>query len=139
MHPLVNRAMDILQYSYAPYSGFTVAAALQTTSGKVFGGCNVENASYPAGICAERSAIAAAVSAGFQTFDAIAVVGGCSGKVTDFCPPCGVCLQVMSEFFSPSTRIILYNGREEKVLLFSELLPYGFSCDQLTGKRGEQE
>ena len=134
MQQLIRRACDALHNSYAPYSRFFVAAALQTVQGEIFTGCNVENASYPAGICAERAALSAAVSAGFRAFSAIAVVGGKEGVLTQFCPPCGVCLQMLSEFASQDFTVLLYDGRQEKTLPFWQLLPQGFSAHDLKGE-----
>ena len=101
---LIEQAFQALPRAYAPYSHFHVAAALLCRDGEIYMGCNVENASYPAGICAERSAFSAAVSSGKRQFDAIAIVGGKDGKAQDYCAPCGICRQVMREF-GPSGRI----------------------------------
>ena len=102
-----------------------------TEEGKVFGGCNIENASYPAGICAERAAIGSAVSSGTKKFIKIAIVGGKNGKITDFCPPCGICRQVLSEFCDEDFEILLYNGKEVKSYRLNELLPLGFGSKEL--------
>jgi homotetrameric cytidine deaminase len=95
---LVRKAMDMLVMSYVPYSHFHVGAALLTKSGKVYGGCNIENKAYSPTICAERPAIFKAVSEGEREFERISVVGGKDGRVTSYFVPCGVCRQVMSEF-----------------------------------------
>lgn len=92
---LAKKAMD---HSYAPYSGFQVGAALLTTDGTVFTGCNIENASYSPTCCAERTAFFKAISEGYREFSALAVVGGAGGTITKICTPCGVCRQVMAEF-----------------------------------------
>ena len=92
---LVQEALQALQNAYVPYSGFKVGAALLTKAGKVYTGCNIENAAYGPSNCAERTAIFKAVSEGEREFAAIAVVGGKDGVVTDIFPPCGVCRQVM--------------------------------------------
>ena len=92
--------------AYAPYSGFQVGAALLAESGAVYLGCNIENSSYSPTICAERTAFAKAVSEGERAFIAIAVVGGKEGTCSGFCPPCGVCRQVMREFCFDDFRIL---------------------------------
>ncbi len=115
--------------AYAPYSGFKVGAALLTSNKKIFTGCNVENASYGGTICAERTAILKAVSEGASTpFQAFHVV---SSSPTPW-PPCGMCLQVMSEFCIPST-VVMISGQkgEEKMFHLSDLLPESFSPQYL--------
>ncbi len=108
---LMDIAVGMLERSYAPYSHFHVGAALLTEDGKVFTGCNIENAAFTPGICAERTAIYKAVSEGEKKFSAIAVVGARDGVIQNFCSPCGVCRQVMREFCDPeSFRIILRDG-----------------------------
>ena len=101
---LVAKAKEALENSYSPYSHFAVGAALLSTDGQVFIGCNIENSSFGATNCAERTAIFKAVSEGVKDFKAIAIV--CSGDQPAY--PCGICRQVMSEFFNPDTRIIDY-------------------------------
>lgn len=128
---LVLKAVKVMDNAYAPYSEFKVGAAIFTEEGKVFGGCNIENASYPAGICAERAAIGSAVSSGTKKFIKIAIVGGKNGKITDFCPPCGICRQVLSEFCDEDFEILLYNGKEVKSYRLNELLPFGFGSKEL--------
>lgn len=128
---LVNKATEALKNSYSPYSGFRVGAALLTADGRVFDGCNIENASYPAGICAERTAIGNAVSAGATKFLKIAIVGGRDGVITDYCPPCGICRQVLSEFCGENLEILLYNGEKIKSYRLSELLPQSFGRKDL--------
>ena len=95
-YELAQKAVKALENSYSPSSGFRVGAALLVKDGRVFVGCNIENASYPAGICAERTAIGNAVSAGAREFLKIAIAGGKNGEITDYCPPCGICRQVLS-------------------------------------------
>ena len=125
---LVAKASDAMKRSYAPYSHFNVGAALLTSEGDVFSGCNVENSSFGCTNCAERTAIFKAISEGKQAFQAIAIVGGKDGKVDDFCPPCGVCRQVLSEFCGKDFRVILANGAGAiKVMTLGELLPESFS------------
>ena len=111
--------------AYAKYSGFTVGAALVAKSGQVYLGVNIENASYPAGICAERSAICAAISAGETEFSAIAIAGGDEeeAEAKTPCCPCGICRQVLSEFCPPEFPIVLADG----VYLLGGLLPHSFS------------
>ena len=124
---LIELALKARKNSYSPYSGYRVGAALVSDDGQVFLGTNVENAAYPLTNCAERSALFAAVSSGKRKFEAIAIVGGKDDEVTDFCPPCGACRQALSEFSNDGElRVILYNGREEKELKLSYLLPETF-------------
>ena len=127
---LVIEALKARKQSYSPYSGFAVGAALLCEDGTVFHGCNIENAAYSATNCAERTAIFRAVSEGNMRFRAIAIVGGLKeSEPGDFCPPCGVCRQVMTEFCDPETfRIVLMNGAGEiREYLLKELLPLGFT------------
>lgn len=119
---LVSLAKKELKNSYSPYSGFKVAAALITKSGNVYTGANIENSSYSATVCAERVAIFKAISNGEREFEAIAIV--C--EKGDFCYPCGVCRQVMSEFFDESFRIILEGDNIIKSHTLEELLPHSF-------------
>jgi len=132
---LIKTAIQMTQMSYAPYSHFHVGAALLSKDGRLFTGCNIENAAYGPSNCAERTAIFKAVSEGCKDFDAIAIAGGPedeNGKpvIKDFCPPCGVCRQVMSEFCKKDFKILLVNGKgEEKVFTLGELLPESFSLD----------
>lgn len=100
---LVARALSMVARAYAPYSRFQVGAAVLAASGRIYTGANVENASFGATVCAERNAIAAAVCHGERRLVALAVAGGRDGRVTDFCPPCGICRQVMREFCAPRT------------------------------------
>ena len=130
---LIKSAIDSLNFSYAPYSHFNVAAAVLASSGKIYTGVNVENASYPAGICAERNAIFHAVACGEKEITAIAIVGGLNGQITDYCPPCGVCRQVMREFCDPEhmTVIIAKSADEYKEMTLAELLPESFGPDSI--------
>ena len=132
---LVNRAVTAMKESYAPYSKCNVGAALLAKDGRIYTGCNVENASFSATCCAERTAFFKAVSEGCRDFDAVAVVGGYGGEVKEFFPPCGVCRQVMTEFCGSDFKIILTEGREIKVFLLAELMPLSFCVDKvLKGK-----
>ena len=123
---LVARAKEAMERAYAPYSGFTVGAALLGKSGRVYVGCNVENASYPVTCCAERTALFAAVAAGEREFSALAVVGGRGGVVEDFCPPCGICRQALSEFCPAAFPVYLWRPDEVQCLTLGDLLPHSF-------------
>lgn len=128
---LIRLAKEAMQQAYAPYSGFKVGAALLTTSGKVYQGCNIENAAYSPSNCAERTAFFKAVYAGERDFAAIAVVGGKNGLVGDIFPPCGVCRQVMQEFCGPD--FLIHMGRSDDsyvTMRLEELLPYGFNAEK---------
>lgn len=133
INQLIKTAMEALPLSYAPYSKFHVAAALLGRDGKVYTGVNVENASYPAGMCAERTAFFKAVSEGCREFQAIVICGGKNGKVEDFCSPCGICRQVMREFCKPEEFqvILAVSQTEYKIYTLEELLPVSFGPDQL--------
>ena len=120
-------AVTMLDRAYCPYSHFAVGAALECADGTVFTGCNIENAAYSPGICAERTAVAKAVSEGHTDFVRIAI----AGRSADFCVPCGVCRQVLREF-APDIEVICLNGKgEEKVFTLSELLPHSFGPEFL--------
>ena len=123
---LVARAKEAMERAYAPYSGFTVGAALLGKSGRVYVGCNVENASYPVTCCAERTALFAAVAAGERAFSALAVVGGRGGVVEDFCPPCGICRQALAEFCPAAFPVYLWRPDEIQTLPLGALLPHSF-------------
>ena len=130
---LVKTAIEMTKRSYAPYSHFHVGAALLDKNGKVWTGCNVENAAYGPSNCAERTAVFKAVSEGSLEFEAIAIAGGSENAdgnpvIEDFCPPCGVCRQVLSEFCTRDFKIVLVNGKgEQKTFTLGELLPESFS------------
>ena len=115
-------AVAMLDRAYVPYSRFPVGAALECADGTVFTGCNVENASYPAGLCAERNAMFHAVAEGHTDFVRIVV----AGRSDDFCYPCGICRQVMKEFAPELEVICLNKDGDEKRLALNDLLPYGF-------------
>ena len=130
---LIRTALAQLAYSYAPYSHYHVGAALLAKDGTVITGCNVENASYGATNCAERTAFFKAVSEGITDFDAICIVGGPDGKVAEYAPPYGICRQVMMEFCSPETFQIILATDEEHYDIYSldELLKLGFGPGNL--------
>lgn len=129
---LIAAAEKARQAAYTPYSHFTVGAALLCADGTVVTGCNVENASYPLGNCAERTAIFAAVAAGKREFSAIAIVGGNEGQPADsFCPPCGACRQVMREFCAPDFPVFLTDGEKITRTTLANLLPDSFGPDNL--------
>ena len=123
---LCELARKGLEYSYSPYSGFKVSAALLTDDGEVYTGCNIENASYSATICAERTATFKAVSEGNRSFSMIAIAGGKDGDIKGECIPCGVCLQVMSEFCSPDFTILLVNEDGYNEYCLKDFLPKTF-------------
>lgn len=124
---LVLAASAMLDRAYCPYSHFAVGAALECSDGTVFTGCNVENAAYSPTICAERTAVAKAVSEGHRDFVRIAI----AGRAKDYCVPCGVCRQVLQEF-APEIEILCTNGAGEvREFTLKELLPYGFGPDIL--------
>lgn len=130
---LIDLAIKQLEFSYVPYSHFKVGAALLAKGGEIYTGCNIENAAYTPTNCAERTAFFKAVSEGIKEFEAICVVGGKEGILTDFASPCGVCRQVMMEFCDPDTfQIIMALSRENyEVYTLRELLPRGFGPDNL--------
>lgn len=131
---LIRAALQARTYSYSPYSKFQVGAALLGSDGRIYSGCNIESASYGATNCAERTAFYKAVSQGVRSFQAIAIVGGKEGEeAPGFCPPCGICRQVMMEFCSPqSFRILLAKSEEEyQEFTLKELLPLGFGPGNL--------
>ena len=125
---LIDTAIEQLKFSYTPYSNFKVGVAFLTKSGKIYTGCNIENASYTPTNCAERTAFFKAVSEGVRDFQAICIVGGEDGKLTEYTAPCGVCRQVMMEFCNPKTfQIILAVDKERyEIYTLEELMPLGF-------------
>ena len=125
---LIDTALAQLDFSYAPYSGFNVGAALLAKNQAVYTGCNIENAAYTPTNCAERTAFFKAVSEGVRDFEAICIVGGKNQKATGYTAPCGVCRQVMIEFCNPKTiKIILAIDRENyRVYTLEDMLPQGF-------------
>ena len=128
---LARKAVEAMGHAYAPYSGYLVGAALLTADGTVYQGCNIENASFTPTVCAERTAFFKAIYDGKRDFRAIAVVGGKGGTVTGFCPPCGVCRQVMREFCRDDFEVYLVGKDNEiKALTLKDILPYSFSAGE---------
>jgi cytidine deaminase len=125
---LRERAFAALERAYAPYSGFRVGAALLGTDGSVTEGCNVENAAYPAGMCAERGALACAVARGLRTFEALAI----ATDAADPTPPCGMCLQALAEFAPHLTVVSVTRGGASARWTLGELLPYIFAADSMS-------
>lgn len=125
---LFTIAKHMLNFSYAPYSNFKVSAALITKDGKIFTGCNVENAAYGPSNCAERTAFFKAISEGELSFEGIMIVGGPNGIIKDYCAPCGVCRQVMMEFCNPETFSIFLAKDENDIIEYKlkNLMPLGF-------------
>ncbi len=133
MEEMIRKAIEARDKAYAPYSHFKVGACLRAKNGQTFQGCNIENSSYPATNCAERTAIFKAVSEGVKEFDSIVIVGGKEEKKLEICPPCGICRQVMSEFCDPdSFQIILAKSEKEyETYLLKDLLPLSFGGELL--------
>ncbi len=124
---LIKLALDNKEKSYSPYSHFRVSAVVLTKEGEVFEGVNIENASYSPTICAERSALAAAISKGFREFDTIVITGDSTDTY-----PCGVCRQFMAEFFDEDTKIVIANSVDDyKTYTLEDLLPYSFGKKDL--------
>jgi cytidine deaminase len=126
VNELIKIAIKAMERSYSPFSKFKVGAALITKDGMVYSGCNIENSAYSATVCAERTAFFSAVSEGERDFEAIAIVGGKNGIITDNCPPCGVCRQVMSEFCDKNFIIYLFDGEKISEFTLEQLLPQSF-------------
>ena len=134
---LARLADEARKNAYCIYSGFAVGAALLTSDGKVYQGCNIENASYPAGICAERTAFSKAISEGEHEFKAIAIAGGLrdSEELNDYAYPCGACRQVLREFCNPKefTVIVARSEDDYREYTLEELLPESFGPENLLG------
>lgn len=127
---LIKAAIEAAKNSYSPYSKFRVGAALLSEDGKVYLGCNIENSAYSPSNCAERTAFFKAISEGTTKFKAIAIVGGKNGDFANFCTPCGVCRQVMSEFCDEDFIIILGNKNLEfEKYTLGNLLPHSFDLE----------
>lgn len=129
---LIKKAIEARKYSYAPYSGYMVGAALLCEDGSIITGCNVENASYGATNCGERTAVFNAVSEGKRRFSAIAIAGGKEGSV-DYACPCGICRQVLREFSDPKQMEVLIckSTEDYKEMTLEELLPESFGPENL--------
>lgn len=134
---LIRLATDARKFSYAPYSQFAVGAALLGADEKIYTGCNIENAAFTPGNCAERTAVFKAVSEGCREFTAIAIVGGKSGEdalaQTGYTAPCGVCRQVLREFVNPSAFVVILARTMDdyKVYTFEDLFPESFGPENL--------
>ena len=129
---LIEIAVKAREMAYAPYSHYKVGAALLAKSGKIYTGCNVENASFTPTNCAERTAFFKAISEGDREFEMIAIVAGKDGEeLSKNCTPCGVCRQVMTEFCDKDFKIILGTPDDFKVLTLEEIMPYSFSATEL--------
>lgn len=131
---LIEAAINGINNSYVPYSQFQVSAALLCKDGSIYLGNNIENASYPATVCAERTAFFEAVKAGKRDFEAIAICGGKHGVITGYCPPCGICRQVMREFCRPDEFLILLpkDSEDYKTYTLDQLLPESFGPEHLS-------
>ena len=125
---LIQLAKEAMTHAYAPYSGFRVGAALLCADGKVYQGCNIENAAYSPTNCAERTAFFQAVYDGHRDFSALAVCGGKDGIISGFCPPCGVCRQVMREFCREDFPVYIAGpDGQYQTRTLSQLLPDSFT------------
>ena len=118
---LLRAAKSVREKAYAPYSKFSVGAAILGGSGKTYVGCNVENSSYGLTLCAERNAIGAAIAGGEKRILACAITAGETP-----CPPCGMCRQALAEFGDPAMPVVLLGGRQRSILTLAELLPHAF-------------
>ena len=132
---LIKRALEMRNFSYTPYSHYNVGAALLAANGTIYTGCNIENASFTPSNCAERTAFFKAVSEGVKDFNAIAIVGGPSDATElEYCPPCGVCRQVMSEFCKDDFIVICAKSVDEYMeYTLPEILPARFGPKDLLG------
>lgn len=128
---LMELACKARENAYTPYSNFKVGAALLTKSGKVYCGCNIENATYTPTVCAERTAFFKAISEGEREFEKIAVAGGTGESENDFCAPCGVCRQVMAEFCDENFILVLGDKKSFKKYKLGEILPFAFTRKEL--------
>ena len=130
---LIRQAFEAREFSYSPYSHFMVGAALLAKNGRVYTGCNIENAGYTPSNCAERTAVFKAVSEGVKEFEAIAIVGGHKGQTNlMITAPCGVCRQVLYEFCGPELPVLLARSEDDYLeTTLGELLPMGFGPDNL--------
>ncbi len=134
---LVQAALQARAFSYCPYSDFAVGAALLCTDGRIYTGCNIENAAFGPTVCAERTAIFKAISEGARSFAALAVVGGPAKEtIQKECPPCGVCRQVLREFCDDEFPIYLSaDGKTFREISLQSLLPESFQAGQQFSKK----
>ena len=130
---LTQQALEAMRNSYAPYSHYNVGAAVLMSSGRIYTGTNVENASYPCGICAERNAVSHAAACGERKIIAIALAGGMDGEAADYCTPCGMCRQVLREFSEPEELYIFSAKSPEdfRTYTLAQLLPESFGPEAL--------
>lgn len=129
---LASLAIKAMDNAYVPYSNYRVGAALLTKSGKIYTGCNIENAAYSPSVCAERTAIFKAISEGEREFIKIAVAGGKNGEITGEFPPCGVCRQVMAEFCGGDFEILVVSGENRFTeYKLSDILPFSFNPEHI--------
>lgn len=138
---LIRRAFAAQKFAYTPYSHFNVGAALLAKNGKVYTGCNIENAGYTATNCAERTALFKAVSEGERQFAAIAIVGSLQGTVNELVTgPCGVCRQALYEFGGPDLTVIMARTEDDYIVTtLGQLLPYGFGPSNLEIERPDSQ
>ena len=129
---LAKRAAEARLKAYSPYSSFCVGAALLCSDGTVYEGANIENSSYGATNCAERTAFFTALMEGKKDFTAIAIVGAKRGEdLSSFCAPCGICRQVMAEFCKSDFEVLLYDGKDIKAFTLGDILPEAFDKGNL--------
>ena len=127
---MIEKAKEARAHSYAPYSNFAVGAALLCADGSIYTGANIENSTFTPTVCAERVAFFSAIHDGHRDFVAIAIVGGMIGTdANQTCSPCGVCRQVMSEFCKGDFKILLSDGKDNKVFTLDDMLPHRFSLE----------
>ena len=137
---LVMEALKARKQAYCPYSGFAVGAALLCADGRVFTGCNIENAGYTPSNCAERTAFFKAVSEGVLEFDAICIVGGMNKKLNKYAAPCGVCRQALFEFGGPELNVIMAKSPDDFIeRSMDELLPFGFGPSNVAGNKAVED
>lgn len=128
---LIAAAKEAMMKAYAPYSNFYVGAAYLMEDGTIYSGCNIENASYGAANCAERTAIFKAISEGRRDFKALALCGGHKGEIDKACYPCGICRQVLNEFCDKDMEIVVVTKDGYELTTVAGLLPHSFSLEDL--------
>ena len=129
---LLETANQARENAYAPYSKYRVGAALLARNGNIYVGCNIENASFGATNCAERTALFSAISDGVREFEAIAIVGGVDNTIDESILPCGICCQVMSEFCTKDFPVILPYKDSYRIVTLGEIFPHAFSSQNLS-------